>query len=92
MYVVGVFQRFSMSVDAVDRLGLTAAGLRVVAVIQLAVYATIQVPVGVLVDRHGYRLMLGGAVTMALGRRRWRSRTASFSPWPRGCWSGSATA
>ncbi|HEY6593598.1 MAG TPA: hypothetical protein VI011_05750 [Asanoa sp.] len=81
-----------MSVDAVDRLGLTAAGLRVVAVIQLAVYATIQVPVGVLVDRHGYRLMLGGAVTMALGRRRWRSRTASFSPWPRGCWSGSATA
>jgi nitrate/nitrite transporter NarK len=40
-------------VDAGDRLGLTAARLGVVAVIQLAVYATIQVPVGVLVDRYG---------------------------------------
>ncbi len=72
VYVVGVFQRFSMSVagvDAVDRLGVTAAGLGVVAVVQVAVYATIQVPVGLLVDRYGYRrLMLGGALTMVAGQ------------------------
>jgi MFS family permease len=72
VYVVGVFQRFSMSVagvDAVDRLGITAAGLGAVAVVQVAVYASMQVPVGVLVDRFGYRrLMVAGALTMAAGQ------------------------
>lgn len=72
VYVVGVFQRFSMSVagvDAVERLGVTAAGLGVVAVVQVAVYAAMQVPVGVLVDRFGYRrLMLAGALTMVAGQ------------------------
>jgi MFS family permease len=72
VYVVGVFQRFSMSVagvDAVDRLGVTAAGLSVLAVVQVAVYATMQVPVGILVDRYGYRRpMLTGAALMASGQ------------------------
>jgi MFS family permease len=72
VYVVAVFQRFSMSVagvDAVERLGLTAAALSVIAVAQLAVYAMLQVPVGILVDRFGYRrLLIAGALLMAGGQ------------------------
>src|SRR3954468_4642710 len=72
IYVVGVFQRFSLSVagvDALDRLGITAVGLSVLAVVQLAVYATTQVPVGMLADRFGYRrLLVAGGLLMAVGQ------------------------
>jgi MFS family permease len=72
VYVVGVFHRFSLSVagvDALDRLGVTAAGLAVIAVVQVAVYAAIQIPVGMVVDRYGYRrLMLSGAAVMVIGQ------------------------
>nr|MDT0659302.1 MFS transporter [Micromonospora sp. DSM 115978] len=72
VWVVGIFHRFSLSVagvDAVDQLGVTAAGLATIAVLQIAVYAALQVPVGVLVDRYGYRrIMLAGALTMVAGQ------------------------
>ena len=72
VYVVGVFQRFSLSVagvDALDRLGVTAAGLSILVVVQLAVYAATQIPVGLLADRFGYRrLLITGALLMAGGQ------------------------
>ncbi|MGK5683435.1 MFS transporter [Actinoplanes sp. URMC 104] len=72
IYVVGVFQRFTLSVaavDALDRLGISAAGLSALAVVQVAVYAAIQIPVGVLADRFGYRrLILAGGLLMAVGQ------------------------
>src|SRR3954453_22184661 len=72
IYLVGVFQRFSLSVagvDALDRLGITAAGLSVLAVVQVAMYAAIQIPVGMLADRFGYRrLLIAGGLLMAVGQ------------------------
>jgi MFS family permease len=72
VYLVGVFQRFSLSVagvEALDRLGITAVGLSVLAVAQLAMYAATQVPVGMLADRFGYRrLLVAGGLLMAAGQ------------------------
>jgi MFS family permease len=72
VYLVGVFQRFTLSVagvDALDRLGITAVGLSALAVVQLAVYAATQVPVGMLADRFGYRrLLIAGALLMVAGQ------------------------
>lgn len=71
-YVVAVFDRASLGVSglaAQHRFGATAAQLGLFGVLQLAVYAGLQVPVGVLLDRFGSRrLLVGGAVTMALGQ------------------------
>ena len=56
-------------VEAQQRFATTAAVLSLFAVLQLAVYASLQVPVGVLLDRIGSRrLIAGGAVLMAGGQ------------------------
>lgn len=72
IYLVGVFQRFTLSVagvDALDRLGITAAGLSVLAVVQVAVYAATQIPAGMLADRFGYRrLLIASGLLMAAGQ------------------------
>jgi MFS family permease len=71
-YTVGVLQRTSLGVSglaAADRFQVTAAALGTFAVVQLLVYAVMQVPVGVMVDRVGPRvLVVGGAALMALGQ------------------------
>ena len=71
-YVVAVFDRGSLGVTGVlaqHRFGATAAQLSLFGVLQLAVYAALQVPVGVLLDRFGSRrLIVTGAVLMALGQ------------------------
>jgi MFS family permease len=71
-YVVAVFHRASLGVaglDAQQRFGTTAAVLSLFGVVQLAVYAALQVPVGVLLDRIGSRRMLvAGGLTMAAGQ------------------------
>jgi nitrate/nitrite transporter NarK len=71
-YVVAVFNRGSFGVAGVvaqERFGATAAQLALFGVLQLAVYAALQVPVGVLLDRLGSRrLIVAGAVLMALGQ------------------------
>jgi MFS family permease len=57
------------SLDASERFGTTASQLSTLAVLQLVVYASMQVPVGILLDRHGPRRMLTtGAAIMALGQ------------------------
>jgi sugar phosphate permease len=71
-YTVGVMQRSSLGVagiDATERFEVQAALLSTLAVVQIVVYAVLQIPVGLLVDRIGPRwLILIGAVLMAVGQ------------------------
>ena len=71
-YVLAVFDRASLGVSGVlaqERFGATAAALSLFGVLQLAVYAGLQVPVGVLLDRYGSRrLLTAGALLMAGGQ------------------------
>ena len=71
VYLLAVLHRSSLSVAgllAEDRFGITPAELSVFIFLQLGVYAAMQVPTGVLVDRYGPRrilvaasLVMGGA-------------------------------
>ena len=71
-YVIAVFQRASLGVAGVEaqrRFGASAAVLSLFSVLQLAVYAGLQIPVGVVLDRIGSRrLVVIGAVVMAVGQ------------------------
>lgn len=72
VYVIAVLQRTSLGVagiEATERFGASASALATFAVVQLLVYAALQIPVGVLLDRFGSRrLLLVGALTMATGQ------------------------
>ncbi|WP_104164313.1 nitrate/nitrite transporter [Arthrobacter sp. SX1312] len=71
-YLVAVTQRTTFGVaglEATDRFSASASQLSIFTVVQLLVYAGLQVPVGVLVDRWGPRtLIVTGGVLMALGQ------------------------
>ncbi|WP_198147978.1 MFS transporter [Microbacterium sp. XT11] len=76
-YVLAITNRTSLGavgVEAADRFQADASTLALFAVVQLAVYGGMQIPIGVLLDRHGSRpvmtvgmlLMAAGQLTMAL--------------------------
>lgn len=71
-YVMAIFNRSSFGVavvPAAHRFGASAAALSAFPVVQLIVYAAMQIPVGILLDRWGSkRMILGGAVFMAAGQ------------------------
>lgn len=71
-YVVAILQRTSLGVagvEAADRFAVSAAALSSLAVVQLVVYAAAQIPVGVLIDRVGPRVLLvAGLALMAVGQ------------------------
>jgi len=71
-YMVGVMQRTSFGVaglDAAARFDASPAVLSGFVVLQLLVYASLQVPAGVLLDRFGARtLVVVGALVMAAGQ------------------------
>jgi MFS family permease len=71
-YAVAVFHRASLGVagvEAQERFSAGASAVSLFLVLQLAVYAGLQVPVGVALDRFGSRrLIVTGAVTMAVGQ------------------------
>lgn len=71
-YLVAVFHRSSLAVAglaATERFDITAAQLASFTVLQLLVYAGMQIPVGLLVDRYGSRsVMLTGSALMAVGQ------------------------
>jgi MFS family permease len=71
-YLVAITQRSSLgvaAVDASDRFHSAAAALSTLGVLQLVVYALLQVPVGVLIDRIGPRpLLIAGAALMTAGQ------------------------
>ena len=69
---MAVFARGSLGVaglQAQERLGATAAQLGLLSMLQLSVYAGMQVPAGVLLDRFGpRRLVAAGALVIAAGQ------------------------
>jgi len=71
-YTVGVMHRTSFGVaglDAAERFHAGPAALSGFVVLQLLVYAALQVPVGLLLDRFGGRVLVTvGALTMATGQ------------------------
>ncbi|WP_026533473.1 MFS transporter [Arthrobacter sp. H41] len=71
-YLIAVTQRTTFGVagiEATERFDATASQLAVFTVVQLLVYAALQIPVGVLVDRWGPRaLIMTGALLMMLGQ------------------------
>ncbi|THJ67516.1 MFS transporter [Arthrobacter echini] len=71
-YLVAVTQRTTFGVagiEATDRFDASASQLSVFTVVQLLVYAGLQVPVGVLVDRWGPRILIvAGGVLMTAGQ------------------------
>ncbi|TFD48076.1 MFS transporter [Cryobacterium sp. TMT1-2-1] len=78
-YLSAVLQRTSLGVAGVaatERFGGSAAVLSSLAVVQLLVYASAQIPVGILIDRYGPRiLMLSGTALMVCGQL-----TLAFAP------------
>ena len=71
-YVVAVFHRASLGVaapEAQERFSAGASAVSLFLVLQLTVYAGMQVPVGVALDRFGSRrLIVTGGVAMAAGQ------------------------
>ncbi|GIF07528.1 MFS transporter [Actinoplanes siamensis] len=71
-YVIAVLNRTSLGVaglDAQHRFDVGASALASFAVLQLLVYAGLQIPVGLLLDRFGsLRLVVSGALVMAAGQ------------------------
>ncbi|MEV5932308.1 MFS transporter [Streptomyces sp. NPDC052079] len=72
VYFVAVIFRTSLGVaglDAVDRFGVNASALSTFSILQLLVYAGMQIPVGLLVDRLGTKKVLSiGAVLFTAGQ------------------------
>jgi sugar phosphate permease len=67
VYVVAVFHRGSLGVAglmAAERFSVTATQLASLTVAQFAVYAAMQIPVGVLLDRFGSRWMLSAGLAV----------------------------
>ncbi|MET3962257.1 sugar phosphate permease [Marmoricola sp. OAE513] len=72
VYMLAVFHRSSLAVAglaATERFDISAAQLASFTMLQLLVYAGMQIPVGLLVDRFGPRAVLAtGAVTLTLAQ------------------------
>ncbi len=72
VYVLAVFHRSTLGVAgplAAERLHLSAAQLSSFVMLQLAVYALMQVPTGIMVDRFGpRRMLLAATLTMGIAQ------------------------
>jgi MFS family permease len=72
VYFLAIFHRSSLGVAglvATERFDITASQLSSFTVLQLLVYAGMQIPVGVLIDRYGpQRLLISGALFMTLAQ------------------------
>ncbi len=81
VYVLAVFHRTSLGVAgiiAADRFGISASQLATFTVVQLAVYAAMQVPVGVLLDRFGSKRLLGGGLALLTLGQAWFAFAGSY--------------
>lgn len=71
-YLLAIFHRTSLAVAglaATDRFGISASQLAAFTMLQLLVYAGMQIPVGLLVDRYGPRaVLLAGTVILTLAQ------------------------
>ena len=72
VYLLSVFHRTSFGVaglEAADRFGVGAAALSTFTVLQVGVYAAMQIPTGVLVDRFGpRRILIAALLFLGLGQ------------------------
>lgn len=72
IYFVAVIQRTALGVagvEALDRFGVEAIGLSMLSVVQISVYASLQLPAGALLDRIGPKRMLAiGSLIMGAGQ------------------------
>jgi MFS family permease len=72
VYFLAIFHRSSLGVAglvAADRFHISASQLSTFTVLQLLVYAAMQIPVGVLLDRFGpQRLLVAGSVFMTVAQ------------------------
>ena len=72
VYLVAVFHRTSLGVaglQAASRFGISPSQLSIFVLLQLGVYAAMQIPTGVLVDRYGpRRLLIVAALTMGVAQ------------------------
>ncbi len=81
VYTLAVFHRTSLSVAgiiAADRFDITAAQLSTFTVLQLAVYAGMQIPVGVLIDRYGSKLLMLVGLTLMTAGQFWFAFAGTF--------------
>jgi MFS family permease len=71
-YVLAIVSRSSLSavgVDTAERFHADAATLSLFAVVQLAVYGGMQIPIGILLDKYGSRpIMVVGMLLMSVGQ------------------------
>jgi MFS family permease len=71
-YLLAIFHRSSLAVaglTATERFGISASQLAAFTMLQLLVYAAMQIPVGLLVDRHGPRaVMLTGTLVLTVAQ------------------------
>lgn len=70
VYILAVFHRTSLGVaglEAAERFGISSAQLSSFTILQVAVYALMQLPVGALLDRYGSKRMLGVGLTLLTG-------------------------
>ncbi|MFG3224478.1 nitrate/nitrite transporter [Kitasatospora sp. NPDC048194] len=83
VYVLAVIHRTSLGVaglDAAERFGIGASALSTFSILQVLVYAAMQVPVGLLVDRFGpRRVLLLGVVLLSTGQLAF-AFSSSFAP------------
>ena len=82
MYALAVFHRSSLGVAgilAAERFDINATSLATFTVLQLVVYAGMQVPVGVLLDRFGSRVMLLAGLVLMTGAQLAFAFTTSFA-------------
>ena len=72
VYLLAVFHRSSMAVAglaATDRFGISGSQLATFVMMQLLVYAAMQIPVGLMLDRFGSRrIMLAGVAILTLAQ------------------------
>jgi len=80
VYVLAVVHRTSLGVaglDAAERFSIGASALSTFSILQVLVYAAMQIPVGLLVDRFGpRRVLLLGVLLMSLGQLAFALSTA----------------
>lgn len=82
VYTIAVFHRTSLGVAglvAAERFHITASQLATFTVLQLVVYAGMQIPVGVLLDRFGSRLLLIIGLTLMTIGQFWFAFADSFA-------------
>jgi MFS family permease len=72
VYLLAVFNRSTLGIAgpaAADRFGISASQLGTFVMLQVGVYAAMQIPAGLLIDRYGPRkMLLTAALVMAVGQ------------------------